>query len=144
LIDVLPSAPALDAGCGSGLLAQAWVALGRGPVRAIDIDPRAVMHACMSIEAAGLSGDARVERLSLGALAPDALTGRILLANLPPPGHAALFEALTAPPRAALVSGVRASLAAPVLEGYRRLGLRPAGIRRAGPWAAWVLHSTRR
>ena len=29
-IDALPAGAAVDAGCGSGLLAQAWVALGRG------------------------------------------------------------------------------------------------------------------
>lgn len=98
----------------------------------------------MGLEAAGLARQVHVERRSLGALAPDALAGRVLLANLPPPGHAALLGALATPPRAALVSGVRASLAAPVLEGYGRLGLRPAAVRRAGPWVAWVLRPTRR
>ena len=38
----LPAGAALDVGCGSGLLAQAWAALGRGPVLACDLDPRAL------------------------------------------------------------------------------------------------------
>lgn len=144
LLELLPPGPALDAGCGSGLLAQAWAARRRGPVLALDIDPRAVMHACMGLEAAGLTHEVRVERRSLSALAPDALAGRVLLANLPPPGHAALLAATKIAPRAALISGVRGGALEEVLAGYRRLGLRASAVRRTGPWAAWVLHPARR
>lgn len=144
LMETLPAGSALDAGCGSGLLAQAWAALGRGSVLALDIDPRAIMHACMGLEVAGLTDDVRVERRSLSSLPANALAGRVLLANLPPPGHQALLSAVTVAPRAALVSGVRAGDAPAVLAGYRHLGLRVAAVRRAGAWTAWTLHPSHR
>ena len=48
-VEALPAGPALDAGCGSGLLAQAWARLGRGPVLACDLDPRALDQAARSL-----------------------------------------------------------------------------------------------
>ncbi len=42
LLDRLAPSPALDLGCGSGVLSVAAVRLGFGPVRAFDLDPLAV------------------------------------------------------------------------------------------------------
>jgi ribosomal protein L11 methylase PrmA len=128
----LPAGPALDAGCGSGLLALAWARLGRGPVLAGDADPAACAQARASAALSGLAGLVRVERWRLEALAPEALVGRVLLANLPLAAHRALLARLAAPPPAALLSGLRRAEAAEVLGAYRRLGLRPLGAARRG------------
>ena len=69
-LEALPAGPALDAGCGSGLLAQAWARLGRGPVLACDLDPRALDQAARSLAAAGLAGRVTLRRAALGALRP--------------------------------------------------------------------------
>jgi SAM-dependent methyltransferase len=128
----LPAGPALDAGCGSGLLALAWARLGRGPVLAGDADPAACAQARASAALSGLASLVRVERWRLEALAPEALVGRVLLANLPLAAHRALLARLAAPPPAALLSGLRRAEAAEVLAAYRRLGLRPLGAARRG------------
>lgn len=137
----LPAGPALDVGCGSGLLAQAWARLGRGPVRALDADPAAVEQARRSLAAAGLEGLVELWRGPLERLAPADLADRVILANLPAPAQAALLGRIGSPPRAALLSGLRPGQAAPLLAGYRALGLRPAAAARAGRWECWALVS---
>lgn len=124
-IDALGPGPALDAGCGSGLLGQAWVALGRGPVLAVDLDPRALDHAARSLAAAGRAGTVRLRRGPLAALGPDELAGRAVLANVPPGAHRALLERIdpARPPRAGVLSGVRPGEADALGEAWRALGL---------------------
>lgn len=107
-LDALPTAPALDAGCGSGLLAQAWAALGRGPVLAVDLDPRALEQAARSLAAAGRRG-VTLRRGPLAGLGAAEIAGRVVLANVPPPAHRALLGRIdpAAPPVAAVLSGIR-------------------------------------
>jgi ribosomal protein L11 methyltransferase len=132
----LPAGPAVDAGCGSGLLAQAWAALGRGPVLAVDVDPRAVAHARASLAAAGLRAAVEVRRGALEALAAGDLAGRALLANVPLPAHRALLAAAGgAPPAAAVLSGVRPADAPALRDAWAARGLRPDGAWEAGGWA---------
>jgi ribosomal protein L11 methyltransferase len=135
----LPPVPALDAGCGSGLLALAWARLGLGPVVAVDLDQAACEQARRSAAASGLAGRVRVERRDVGRLPPDLTSGRTLLANLPAPAQAALLGALGEPPRAALLSGLRPGEAEPIVRGYRHLGLEPVGMARAGGHERWTL-----
>ena len=138
----LPAGPALDAGTGSGLLALAWAQLGRGPVLAIDLDPLALAQARRAVAAAGLAGTIALRRAAVGALEPAALDGRVILANLPLAAQrelAARLIALAAPPRAALLSGLRPGEAAQLLAAYRRLGLRPRAAARRGRWECWRL-----
>jgi hypothetical protein len=138
----LPDGPALDVGCGSGLLALAWAALGRGPVLAVDLDPAALVQAGRAVAAAGLGGAVALRRAAAGALGAEELAGRVLLANLPVEAQRALAGrclALGAAPRAALVSGLRPGAAAELVAAYRRLGLRPAGAARRGRWERWSL-----
>jgi Ribosomal protein L11 methyltransferase (PrmA) len=135
----LPAGPALDAGCGSALLAQAWARLERGPALAVDADPAAVDHARRSLRAAGLDGAVRVERALLERLPAEALAGRALLANLPAPAQAALLARLPGPPPGAILSGLRPGEAAPLLRGYRRLGLRAVAAARRGRYERWTL-----
>jgi ribosomal protein L11 methyltransferase len=133
-LDPLPAGAAVDAGCGSGLLAQAWAALGRGPVLAVDVDPRAVAHARASLEAAGLGGAVGLRRADLAALTAADLAGRVLLANVPLPAHRALL-AIPAAPAAAVLSGVRPGDAAALADAWAGRGLRPDGRWEAGGFA---------
>lgn len=135
-LDGLPDAPAVDAGCGSGLLAQAWAALGRGPVVAVDVDPRAVAHAAASLRAAGLAAAVALRRAPLAALAPAELAGRALLANVPLPAQRALLAAAAGGRPAALVlSGIRPADAPALLGAWAARGLRPDGAWERGGWA---------
>jgi hypothetical protein len=135
----LPPGPAVDVGCGSGLLAQAWARLGRGPVWALDADPGAVAQAGRSLRAAGLAGAVELWRGPLERLGPGDLADRVLLANLPVAAQGALLGRIGSPPRAALLSGLRPGEAAPLVARYRALGLRPRAAARRGRWECWTL-----
>jgi SAM-dependent methyltransferase len=138
-LDALPAGPATDAGCGSGLLAQAWARLGRGPVLACDLDARALDQAARSLEAAGLAGRVALRRAALEALAPGAIARRILLANIPARAHGDLLGRVQGPPRAAVLSGMRPAEAQPVEAAYRALGLAPAGRAERGGFVCAVM-----
>ena len=126
-LEGLAPGPALDAGCGSGLLAQAWAALGRGPVLAVDIDPRAVAQAEASLAAAGLAGAVTVRRAPLGAIAGAEIAGRVLLANVPAGAHAELLARVAGAPAAVVLSGIRPSGAPSLAAAWEARGLRPDG-----------------
>jgi SAM-dependent methyltransferase len=121
----LPSVAALDAGCGSGLLAQAWAALGRGPVLGVDLDPRALDQAARSLAAAGCTG-VTLRRGPLEGLPAADIAGRVVLANIPAAAHRALLAAVDPrrPPAAAVLSGLRPAQADAVEGAWRALGLR--------------------
>lgn len=122
-LEGLPTADAVDVGCGSGLLCQAWIALGRGRVLACDLDGRAVDQTARSLAAAGRDGQATLRRGPIAALSADEIAGRVLLANVPLPAHASLLSRIGAPPRAAVLSGLRPGQAPAVVAAYRALGL---------------------
>jgi hypothetical protein len=134
----LPPAPAVDLGCGSGLLAQAWAALGRGTVRGVDLDPRAVAQARESVRAAGLAGSVHLECAPAAAVA-DALPGAVLLANLPLSGHRSMLACMHTPPVAAVLSGLRPTGAREVVGAYRAGGGGAGGAPRPRRWERWVL-----
>jgi ribosomal protein L11 methyltransferase len=135
-LDPLPPGPALDAGCGSGLLAQAWAARGGGPVLAVDVDPRAVAHARASVAAAGLLGAVAVRRAPLEGLGASDLAGRVVLANVPAAAHRALLHAAAgAAPAAVVLSGIRPGDAPALRDAWAARGLRPDGAWAAGGFA---------
>ena len=135
-LEGLPRGPAVDAGCGSGLLAQAWAALGRGPVLAVDVDPHAARHAAASAAAAGLAGAVTVRRGPIAALTPADLAGRVLLANVPMPVHRELLRAgAGAAPAAAVLSGIRPGDDAALRDAWAARGLRPDGAWERDGWA---------
>jgi ribosomal protein L11 methyltransferase len=138
-IGCLPSGPALDAGCGSGLLAQAWARLGRGPVDAWDLDSRALEQAARSLAAAGLAERVSLRRGSLEALPPERIAGRVVLANVPASAHRALLSRTREPPRAVVASGLRPAEAAPVVAAWRARGLRPVSAACHGGFVCWAL-----
>ncbi|MGD9697357.1 MAG: 50S ribosomal protein L11 methyltransferase [Thermoleophilia bacterium] len=132
-IDAAPAGRAVDAGCGSGLLAQAWARLGRGRVLAVDLDPRATEQAGRSLRLAGLAGRVEVRRGPIEALRRGDVARAVLLANVPAAAHRALAARIGDPPAAAVVSGVRPAEEAAVLAGYAGRGLRlQARVQRAG------------
>jgi ribosomal protein L11 methyltransferase len=135
----LPAGPALDAGCGSGLLAQAWAVLHGGPVLAVDLDPRALDQAARSLEVAGLAGRVTLRREPLERLGPDALAGRVLLANLPLAAHRALAGRIGAPPPAAVVSGIRPAQEPAARAAYAAAGLRVLARAQADGFVALTL-----
>lgn len=138
-IDGLPAAPAVDVGCGSGLLAQAWVASGRGTAAGIDADPNAVRHAEASAHAAGRDAAPTFTVRRIEALTPAELADRVVLANLPPVAHAALRQRLTLAPLAMVASGTALVDAQPTLDHLRDLGLRLVRTLRHGRYVCHVL-----
>jgi len=123
-LDALPAADAVDVGCGSGLLAQAWARLHDVNVLAIDADPAAVDQATASIAAAGLAGRVAVRRQLVEALRPADLAARVVLVNVPPAAHRGLQARIGPLPAALVASGFRPAEACQVVAGYRALGLR--------------------
>jgi hypothetical protein len=138
-LERLPAGPALDAGCGSGLLAQAWARLGRGPVLACELDPRALDQAARSLAAAGLAGRVRLRRGPVETLAEQELGGRVILANLPAAGQQALVARLRTPPPAAVLSGLRPGEAGELARAYRALGLAVVDAARRGGFCCLTL-----
>lgn len=139
----MPTGPAFDAGCGSGLLAQAWAAAGRGPVDGCDLDGRAVTQARAGIASAGLGAQVRLERRSLERLTPDELSGRVLLANVPAGAHRTLLGTIGRPPRAAVLSGLRPDETPPIIVGWAGHGLTVVRSACAGGFIALALRGPR-
>ena len=123
MLESLPAADALDVGCGSGLLAQAWVALGRGAVLACDLDPRALDQASRSLCAAGRAEAVTLRRGPIAALTAQEIAGRVVLANVPAPAHASLLERTDDRPEALVLSGLRPSEVPAVVDAWRARGL---------------------
>jgi ribosomal protein L11 methyltransferase len=138
-IDEAPSGPAIDIGCGSGLLAQAWAKHHDGDVLAIDADPGAVTQTARSCAAATVSHRVAVRHRAISALDPADLAGRVVLANLPREAHRALLDAYRAAPRAAILSGLRPWEAPDIVRGYRAMGCRHVSARRRGRFECHVL-----
>lgn len=138
-LETLPAAEAVDAGCGSGLLAQAWAALHDRAVLAVDLDPRALAQAARSLAAAGRAGRVTLRRGPLERLVPGALGGRVLLANVPLAAHRALAGRIVTPPRAAVVSGIRPREEAAVAAAYAATGLRPCARAQEGGFLALTM-----
>jgi len=137
-IDRVPGGPAIDVGCGSGLLAQAWATSGRGPVRALDADPAAVRQAAASARAAGCDG-IDVTRGRIETLDPGDIARATLLANLPPVAHDLLATRLDEPPPVAVVSGFTRRDRRRVLGPYLDRGMRRVRAMRVGRYECHVM-----
>lgn len=136
----LPDGPALDAGCGSGILGLAWARLGRGHVLAIDLDPYAVTQARESAWASGLDGSVSVRRAGLDRLAPDEVDGRVVLVNAPRVAQDALLSVPGNPsPPALLISGLQEQAMDEVTAAWRARGLRAVRREAVGRWQACAL-----
>lgn len=143
LLADLPDGPALDAGCGSGILALAWARLGRGSVLAVDVDPHAVTQARESAWASGLDALVSVRAAGLAALAPDDVGGRVVLANCPRVAHDGLLSVQGRPvPTGVLLSGLQAAPMDEVIRAWSDRGLWAARRESVGRWEAAVLLPT--
>lgn len=140
LLALLPDGPALDAGCGSGVLALAWACRGRGPVTAVDLEPRAVTQARESVRASGLDDLVVVRHMGLHALDPDEVAGRVVLANAPRVAQDALLAVPGRPvPAGVLLSGLQFGPMDEVAGRWAARGLRVARRHAVGRWEAAIL-----
>lgn len=138
-LTALPPCDALDAGCGSGLLAQAWARLTGRSVLACDADPAAVRQARASATAAGLAHRIDVVAGLVENLPDDQVAGRVLLANLPAAGHRSLQRRLPQAPPGVVASGIHRADAPAIVAGYRAHGLRVVRAAQRGRWQCWTL-----
>jgi len=142
-LDHLPPGDAIDAGCGSGLLAQAWVRLGRGRVLAIDLDPAAVAQTRASVGLAGVGSLVETRRQAVEACPIGEFAGKTVFVNMPAASHDALLRRLRAAPSAVVVSGLCSREAQPVVDRYQRLGMRRVRSARVGRFDCHVLVGVR-
>ena len=136
-LDGIGAGAAIDLGCGSGLLSQAW-ATRHGQVVAVDLDPRAIAHARASFAHARPLHAISLRHAPIARVLVDA-TAQVLLANVPPIVHREIAHAVPATTRTMLVSGVRTGEAAPLLGEYRGLGFDVIAASEAAGWGCWVL-----
>ncbi|MEW6582866.1 MAG: 50S ribosomal protein L11 methyltransferase [Actinomycetota bacterium] len=133
LLAALPPGPLVDVGCGSGILAIAARRLGHDPVWALDADPLAVEATIANARANGVGLVVARRDLARDRL-PAAET---VLANLTATLLRTLAGALAAaPPRAAVLSGLRVEEAPDVLAAFAPLGLRERDRVEEEGWAA--------
>lgn len=142
-LDGLPPGPAVDAGCGSGLLAQAWAQRWGVSVLAVDLDPAAIAQTRASTHAAGCGHLVETRRQPVEAFAADDLAGRIVFANVSLSTHQKLVTRFGEPPAGAVLSGLRPAEAPAIVAAYRRMGLRHIRAARHGRFECHVLVGTR-
>lgn len=135
----MPAGPALDVGCGSGLLSQAWVHMTGYRVVACDPNHAAIDQAARSLAAAGLEDRVLLQQALIQTLEIADLPHRVIFANLPAPGHRALIDRLSAAPSGVVASGIHGEHAREIVAGYRRLGMRVISAQRRGRWCCWGL-----
>ncbi|MFH1137935.1 MAG: 50S ribosomal protein L11 methyltransferase [Pseudomonadota bacterium] len=128
----------LDVGTGSGILALACVALGAGPVTAIDVDPETLPVAEENIVRNGFGG-----RISLVCGGPETARERfdLVLANLTAGdiiGLAGELAGLTAPGGRLVLSGILGEQAESVANAMKRLGLVQEKRGDDGEWTSLV------
>ena len=136
LLELEPTGPLADWGCGSGVLAIAAARLGWSPVMACDSDPASVEATRANAAVNGAPGIdvTRVDlRRSEGPPAPT------VVANLVRPLLLEIAGRMTRPPERLIVSGLLRDEGDEVSDAFSRHGLREAGRRNAAEWTALLL-----
>lgn len=130
--------PAVDLGCGSGVLAIAAAKLGWGPVLGVDHERESVRATLDNAQVNGVSVEARRFDLLRDGPAPSA---PLALANLLRPLLLAVARAGFdgEPPRTLIASGLLVHEADEVAEAFAAHGLRESDRRADGDWAALLL-----
>lgn len=138
--------PAIDVGCGSGILSIGAVKLGASQVLAIDIDNAAVISTRENAQANGV-----LEQIETGVgSVRDVREGRftiqkapLVLANILAPVIIRLFDdglaSLLKPGGKMVLSGILAEQAEGVSLAAAKFGLRQTNLRQIGDWVAIVL-----
>lgn len=140
LMLAIPPGPVLDVGCGSGVLAIAARRLGWEPVMAVDFDPLAVDATVANAAANGV--DVVVAQADI---ATDPLPATpVLVANLTADLLGVLARAVhRAPPRWAVLSGLRPAETDAVVAAWAPLGLMVRDRRDADDWTALLMEAPR-
>ena len=140
MLDLEPTGPFVDLGCGSGVLAIAAARLGWAPVRALDYDQAAVD---------ATSENARLNRVEIEVTRHDLRTdpppgGRTIAANLLAPLLLSLASRLEQAPEQLIASGLLEEEADGVVNAFAASGLEEVARRRAGEWVALLLARSQR
>lgn len=131
----------LDVGTGSGILAIAALKLGFHWALGFDPDAVALRHARINARINDCSNRLRLRKACLGswqAPAPFETIAANLLAGLLST-HAARLASWLAPHGMLLASGLLRGQERQVSEAFRRAGLHPVRLLRAGHWSAFAL-----
>ena len=138
LLQIEPSGPLMDLGCGSGVLAVAAAKLGFGPVHGIDHDSESIEATQTNARANGTTVQATRFDLLRDGPAPSAPT---TLANLLRPLLLSAARIGFAPPapQALIVSGLLITEADEVAESFAKRGLEEIARRQTDTWAALLL-----
>jgi ribosomal protein L11 methyltransferase len=137
--------PAIDVGCGSGVLAIAAARLGFRPVLGLDHEPESVQATRANAAANGVILEALRFDLRRESLPPleSHHVPRVMLANLVRPLLLDLAGSLHSPPGHLIASGLLREEADEVARVFReRLELREHERRQSGEWAALWLSSS--
>lgn len=129
----------LDAGCGSGVLAIAALALGAAHAVGVDHDPAAVVASRANAARNAVDGRFTVTGGALGEVAADHAPFDLVTANLLLPDLLSLAPALAAALAAGgslVVSGFLVDQRNPVISAAAPLGLTPVGEEIADGWLA--------
>jgi ribosomal protein L11 methyltransferase len=138
LAELPPGGPAVDLGCGSGVLAIAAAKLGWAPVLGVDHEVESIRATADNAQANGVVVQARRFDLVRGGPAPTAPTA---LANLLRPLLLCVARAGFAgpPPRTLIASGLLGHETDEIAQAFARHGLRATARRQSGEWAALLL-----
>jgi ribosomal protein L11 methyltransferase len=134
LLGLEPAGSFADLGCGSGILSIVAAKLGWDPVTAVDISASAVESAAANASASGAQVDAR----TLDLFADPAPAARTVVANVPPPVHAAIAASLldqAEAPASVVASGFGQADRAEVVSSYARLGLEEVAVGGTTEWS---------
>ncbi|MBA3749095.1 MAG: 50S ribosomal protein L11 methyltransferase, partial [Solirubrobacterales bacterium] len=138
LLELDPSGPLVDLGCGSGVLAIAARKLGWEPVLGLDHEHESVAATLDNAVVNGVTLDAQHFDLLRGGSVPSATT---VVANLLRP---LLLRVATVgfcgeAPRVLVASGLLAHEADEIAAAFARRGLHERARRHGGEWAALTL-----
>ncbi len=143
---VQPGRPAIDVGCGSGILSIGAVKLGAVPALAVDIDNAAIRSTKENAQANGVldkieTGLGSVQEIREGQFS--IRQAPLVLANILAPVIIRLFEAgladLLALGGKIVLSGILAEQAQGVVDAAGTKGLRRIDLRQIGDWVAIVM-----
>jgi ribosomal protein L11 methyltransferase len=137
LLSLDPGGPFADLGCGAGTLAIAAARLGWAPVLAVDHEPQSVAATRRNAERNGVQLEAL--ELDLAAVAPP--PAPTLAANVPPPIHSPVADALAPAVVHVIASGFVESELGDVVALYERAGFGVAARLGSG-WQAVLLERT--
>jgi ribosomal protein L11 methyltransferase len=145
-VTVQPGQPAIDVGCGSGILSIGAVKLGASPVLAVDIDNAAILSTKENAQANGVLEQIETGLGSVREIRDGKFSIRqapLVLANILAPVIIRMFDDgladLAAPGGKMVLSGILAEQAQGVVEAAEKKGFKKVEIRQITDWVAILL-----